>query len=247
MYLTRITLSPTAFRARHLLGSPQNLHAALAASFPVSGDKNADGSPVERILWRLDHSTTQPEPVLFVASPAGPDMNEAAERITTPDRIVTKHYAPVLAAVAAGDVYSFRLAANPTRYQRRDTKTEAANGHIHTHDRVPLHRHDQQVDWLARKLSDAGAEPRLTTGGNDTGVADVIVDGERSYTFTRHDPNRQRRAAATVKRVDFKGHLTVTDPARFRAALTHGIGPAKGYGCGLLTIARPLTKITNRK
>jgi CRISPR system Cascade subunit CasE len=35
----------------------------------------------------------------------------------------------------------------------------------------------------------------------------------------------------------YDGILTVTDPALLRRALCHGVGRAKAYGCGLLTLA----------
>ena len=35
----------------------------------------------------------------------------------------------------------------------------------------------------------------------------------------------------------FDGSLTVTDPEKLRHALSNGIGRAKGYGCGMLTLA----------
>ena len=35
----------------------------------------------------------------------------------------------------------------------------------------------------------------------------------------------------------FEGELEVTDRELFVQALTHGIGRAKAYGCGLLTVA----------
>lgn len=238
MFLTRITLSPAAFRARNLLASSQSMHAALAASFPVSGERYKDGAPLERLLWRLDHGKVVPEPVLYVASPHGPDMDEAVERITTPERIVTKDFQTVLDAITAGALYSFRLAANPTRYERRKRKAETPTGHITTHQRIPLTKHGDQVAWLVGKLADAGAATLPTTAGGDS--LDVVVDGERSDTFTRQDIRRSRRASITIKRVAFKGHLTVTDPDKFRSALSVGIGPAKGYGCGLLTIAAPV-------
>ncbi len=37
--------------------------------------------------------------------------------------------------------------------------------------------------------------------------------------------------------VRYDGFLTVNDPARFRQALIHGIGPAKAYGFGMLSVA----------
>lgn len=245
MYLTRITLSPTAYRARNLLANTQTLHAALAASFPVSSERHKDGSPVERILWRLDYRAGMAEPILFVASPNGPDLDEAQERITTGDRIVTKDYQPLLDRLTAGDVYSFRLAANPTRYERRDAKTETPSGHLVTHGRVPLHRHDEQIAWLVGKFATAGAE-LLPVAGTQR-VLDVVVTGEKSDNFTRRgsSSNGTRgsspgRNGVTIKRVGYTGHLTVTDPAPFRTALVAGIGPAKGYGCGLLTLAPPV-------
>ena len=39
--------------------------------------------------------------------------------------------------------------------------------------------------------------------------------------------------------VDFSGGLTVADAAMFAAALTHGVGHAKAFGCGLLPV-KPL-------
>nr|WP_246421854.1 type I-E CRISPR-associated protein Cas6/Cse3/CasE [Nocardiopsis mwathae] len=37
--------------------------------------------------------------------------------------------------------------------------------------------------------------------------------------------------------VSYDGRLIVTDPAAFTAALKEGIGRAKAYGCGLLSLA----------
>jgi len=239
MYLTRITLSPTAFRARNLLASSQNLHAALAASFPVSQTRNKDGSPVERILWRLDSGKSMLEPVLYIVSPSGPDLDEATERITTEDRIVSKDYQPVLDRIATSDIYSFRVAANPTRYERLQTKVQTPTGHIATHRRTPLHKHDEQVSWLVSKLAEAGAAPLETSAAS--GGVDLVVDGETTDTFTRQGTKTNRRSGVSIKRVGFKGHLAVTDPDLFRVALSRGIGAAKGYGCGLVTIAAPVT------
>ena len=38
--------------------------------------------------------------------------------------------------------------------------------------------------------------------------------------------------------LDFSGLLTVTAPEKFLSALYGGIGPAKGFGCGLLLVKR---------
>ena len=38
--------------------------------------------------------------------------------------------------------------------------------------------------------------------------------------------------------VKFEGELVVTDPTRFAETLKNGIGSAKGFGFGLLSVAR---------
>ncbi len=40
-----------------------------------------------------------------------------------------------------------------------------------------------------------------------------------------------------LTRVTFDGRLRVLDPAAFRRTLTSGLGKAKAYGCGLMTLA----------
>ena len=40
-----------------------------------------------------------------------------------------------------------------------------------------------------------------------------------------------------IAKARFTGTLRVTDAAKLRTALTQGIGRARGYGCGLLTLA----------
>ncbi len=43
--------------------------------------------------------------------------------------------------------------------------------------------------------------------------------------------------AVTLTTVTYDGILQITDADAFRRALTNGIGHAKAYGCGLLTLA----------
>jgi len=62
----------------------------------------------------------------------------------------------------------------------------------------------------------------------------MLIRGRRTLRF-----DRQARTV-TLATATFEGHLTVEAPEALRAALIGGIGPAKGYGCGLLTLATPM-------
>jgi CRISPR system Cascade subunit CasE len=54
------------------------------------------------------------------------------------------------------------------------------------------------------------------------------------------DRFRRQHATVTLTRATFEGQLVVADPHALRKTLTAGLGSAKAYGCGLLTLA-PVT------
>lgn len=86
----------------------------------------------------------------------------------------------------------------------------------------------QQEAWLLARADKHG----FTINTGDDKERDMVVRDRHIHKFQR-DGRTVTLATAT-----FEGRLTVTDPDTLRATLTHGIGPAKGYGCGLLTLAR---------
>ncbi|MFD5550034.1 type I-E CRISPR-associated protein Cas6/Cse3/CasE, partial [Streptomyces goshikiensis] len=71
--------------------------------------------------------------------------------------------------------------------------------------------------------------------------------GEEQKLRVRKEPRRrpEKTEAPTgqanrvpLVTVTFDGCLEVTDPAALRRTLTLGLGKAKAYGCGLMTLAR---------
>lgn len=116
--------------------------------------------------------------------------------------------------IIADQKYRFLLTANPAKVIRdRDDVSRKL--------RVPLIREEQQLDWLSRKLDGAAS---LET------------------TITRTNPpiyfQKPGHGAGKVVTVTFEGVLKVTTPAELVKRMTEGIGPAKGFGCGLLLLRR---------
>jgi CRISPR system Cascade subunit CasE len=211
MFVTRLTLDPTAYRAARLLRDTQQLHAAIAASFP-------DG-PGGRVLWRIEPADRSGEVRILVASPSGPAESELWERITTPDRAQTRPYGPLLDRLAKGDRYRFRATLNPVR--------------THNGKHTPIFDRQAQTVWAATKLAANGASLNVHSPDLDADEADVQITATRNDRFTRAGSP----GAIELLKVTFDGSLTVTDPEKLRYGLSHGIGRAKGYGCGLLTLA----------
>ncbi|MFZ5810893.1 MAG: type I-E CRISPR-associated protein Cas6/Cse3/CasE [Thermodesulfobacteriota bacterium] len=102
----------------------------------------------------------------------------------------------------------FSLRANPVRMLNHDK------------NRVPLIRHEDILDWLSRKLEDVA----------EITYADIA--GRKALYF------KKGSRSGKIVAVDFHGLLSVTNSDRFLEIMLHGVGPAKGFGCGLLLARR---------
>jgi CRISPR system Cascade subunit CasE len=68
-----------------------------------------------------------------------------------------------------------------------------------------------------------------------SGGANLSVTQSRRQRFGRRSDGEAR--TVTLQTVQYDGVLEVVDAAALRRSLTEGVGGAKGYGCGLLTLA----------
>lgn len=225
MFLSQIQLNPMRRDARPLLASPHTLHAAVLAAFP-------DPSPrtTGRVLWRLD--THDHRTHLYIVSPEPPDLTHLAEQAGWPTRADTwgvRPYVRVLDQVEDGQRYGFRLTANPVRAARLPS---GERGKVYGHVSVA-----QQEQWLLDREERAGfrvtgADASASTSGEvDPRERALRVTARRTLAFSR------RETSVTLRVATFEGVLEVRDRDAFVHALSFGIGRAKGYGCGLMTIA----------
>ena len=219
MFLTRFRLNPARRGARKLMASPHALHAAVRAGFPNDADY-AHGA--RRTLWRLDVQA-QASAVLYVVSPGKPDFTHLVEQAgwpTTTEACDTRDYSPLLDTLRAGQRWAFRLTANPVHNGR---KPEGAKDT----QRFGLLRESEQVDWLLNRGQRHGFQIALQRDG----VPNLALNNRQTMSFRRNS------GSVTLVTATYDGVLEVTDADAFRATLTAGIGHAKAYGCGLLTLA----------
>jgi CRISPR system Cascade subunit CasE len=94
----------------------------------------------------------------------------------------------------------------------------------------------QQLEWLVSKSEALGFEipPSTAPAPAPHSELDVRITNRQLRTFTK-GRNESRRV--TVATVTFDGHLVIRDADKVHAALVDGVGPAKAYGCGRLTLA----------
>ncbi len=232
MYLTRFRFNTARPDARRLLASPQSMHAAVMSSFPLV---LPTAPPAQRVLWRADRNASA-EVLLFVVSPDRPDLTHLVEQAGWPAAAAagtpgwqTFHYTPFLERLDKGDGWGFRLTANPVHCVRnKDGVPTKRTAHLTTH---------HQLRWLLQRQQAGGfkvlAKPgdkQLTEHGDEH---QVIVTGRRDLEFGK----RGNEGRVTIKAVTYDGRLEVTDPDALRTLLTSGLGKAKAYGCGLMTLA----------
>jgi CRISPR system Cascade subunit CasE len=219
MYLSRLTLVPGALADQDLIRafeSPYRLHQALWEVFSDSPGRRRD------FLYRLDLDARLPR--VYALSVREPRPGNGHWRIEP------KPFRP---QVREGDRLAFALRANPvvTRNGKRHDVVMDAKRRLDERE-VPRETWSPQAQ-LVQEHGAAWLERREGTLGAALEAGSVRVDRYQIHRFPK--PSGSRVQLATC---DFEGILRVTDPQRLLAAIESGIGPAKGFGCGLMLIRR---------
>jgi CRISPR system Cascade subunit CasE len=220
LYLSKLTLNPLQSQTVRLLGDTYRLHQWILTAFP-----HREEGGVGRVLFRSDTERRTGKVVILVQSNIEPDWSHLSQpypvEIEGP-----KCWKPNL---VNGQQLRFRLRANTM-------KRSATTG-----KRIALLTRKEQADWLARKGQEHGfrlvpvptGEDWLDPFGEEPEARDEI-------RITKLDLLSGHKGKEQLQHfgVDFEGVLTVTDPVLFAEALAAGIGAAKGFGFGLLSVAR---------
>lgn len=201
LYLSRILINPGCKEAQRDINSAYEMHRTVMRAFP-------DGFN-GRALFRLELPREHPWATLYIQSDVQADWcflrNIEGYLAQCRDNPGQKRFAPQF---RTGDRFIFRLRANPT--VKRDGK------------RFALFRENEQLNWLKRKMENAGAA-----------ILNVRTSAGDWHRFSDNDGRK-----ATIYGVTFDGGLELSRPEPFMEALINGIGSAKGFGFGLLSLAR---------
>lgn len=115
----------------------------------------------------------------------------------------------------------FLLVANPVKTIDDERGRKNAMGEMKK-CRVPLINDEAQRAWLGRKLATSAS------------LESLIIDKKMPLYFRKHMDNR----AGKIQPVMFQGIIKVQNPDALQELIRSGIGPAKAFGCGLLSLAR---------
>lgn len=208
MYLSCLSVRGCDRDATTWLSNPYRVHQRLLMAWE-------DGA-AGRVLFRIDYD--RPTPRIIVQSATEANWGRAFRGDAPLDVLagppIQKPFDPLF---EAGQRFRFLLRGNPTKRLPADREGDKLAG-----KRVSLLREDEQRAWLDRKALENGFQAESVR---------MIPRGVQ--TSRRRERDTQRHLA-----VDFEGILSVMSKEAFRAAITDGIGAAKGFGFGLLSLAQ---------
>ncbi len=209
MYLSQLILNPKDRRVQREIANPYELHRSLMQGFP--DDLEPDN---ERVLFRLEPHRQDHQLILLVQSWNLPDWTWLAEPGARSYLAPTSLPNPAVKSfdlqLKADQVLAFRLRGNPT--VKRDGK------------RFGLYHEDEQAEWIERKVNQSGCR-LLSARTTRKEILNAVI------------PRPSATHEAKLLSVLFDGHLRVKDPERLFAAVRNGVGSAKAFGFGLLSLA----------
>lgn len=217
MFLSRLSLadgateSPTFWRA---FGSEYDLHHTVWEMFGDRPDRDRD------FLYRLD--SQRGKPILWTLSEREPDAPRALWNLEA--RKVEPDLRP-------GDLLELAVRVNPVvcRNGKRhdvvmDRKLRSGWKSKARDDRETEAAVVQAalLEWLAARSERLGVR-----------IHRLLAEGYRVSRFPK--PSGKKVHLGTC---DLSALVEVKDPVRFLDAWRTGLGPAKGFGCGLMLIRR---------
>ena len=160
-----------------------------------------------RFLWRLESNAIGWKPPVVLVQSQTAGDWSALENIADYLAADVEHKRLDLAALLQQDA--------SMRFRFLANPTVTRNG-----KRLGLAVEADQLTWLERQGAKHGfqAEFALISG------QDLLESKKNSHRLT-------------IQQVLFEGRLRVVDPSNLAEALVLGIGPAKSFGCGMLSVA----------
>jgi CRISPR system Cascade subunit CasE len=217
------------------LGNVHAMHRRVLSAFPDATDRGgevqANARQQHALLYRVDIGHDARTSVL-VQSTTLPDWSALPGDYladTFEPNPASKAFDGTLDRLTCGQGLRFRMRVNATK--RLHLAGKGVRG-----KRVELFGEQRLLEWLLRKAEQHGFALCRTTLEQ---VEDQPRVDQYAVSITQEPKVRGHRASAhlTFGSTLFEGQLMVTEATRFREALGSGIGAAKAYGFGLLSIA----------
>ena len=215
MFISKITLSDSAGTQDafwKMFGSEYSLHQAIWQLFTDHPDRRRD------FIYRLD--AIERKPHVYMVSERRPENNGLWD-------IETKSYDP---QIRQGMRLGFAVRVNPT-FKREGKRHDVV---MDLKRQIRLKGEDGNKSTAEIVTQSCGRWINERSERNGFKVLQICVEGYHQQEFHKVKTNNRIRYST----VDFMGVLEVIDEKSFKSILLGGIGPEKGFGCGLMLVRR---------
>lgn len=210
LYLSQISfkMNPETFRFLGELNFTYKAHQLVSLTQP----ENAQGG---RVLWRLE-SAKNKLPKLLVQTDFVPDFVrlEASEFGKFVEKPEVKK---IKIDTKIGQQFGFKVRVNPTMREFVKNLPKGKRG-----PRLPILEISELAKWILRKEENSGFK-----------IYHSQIDPEAPLIFKK--PNGD---AVVLYSTCLSGKLIITDSALFLETVGKGLGSAKGFGFGMISLKR---------
>jgi len=158
-------------------------------------------------LFRVENLDQKAPPQILLQSFIKPAAEQGKSMILSQSKKVTLH-------LRSGQLLRFMIRANPTKRIKEENKNRN-QGRV----RVPIIEEEEMSVWLRRQLKDAAV------------IHEMMINGQNIMYF------RKGSDTGKVVAITYSGILEVKNETKFLSIIEKGIGPAKSFGCGMLSVA----------
>lgn len=213
--------------------NPYQMHRTLCRAFAVTADKCPEGRFIFRIEQGIDKETNGLV-VIVQSKEYKADWQSLADMNNyLMQEPLEKQFEPVF---RTGDTFHFRLHANPTVKKNKGYVVSASSVRTKNKDkyRCALYKQEEQIEWFVRK-GEANGFKTLAVSAASQQIGNVY---RKNKSETNDDTFFYKKENIPHLMVKFNGTLVVTNAEKFTEAFKNGIGTAKAFGMGLLSLIK---------
>lgn len=231
MYMSKLNLNLRSVDVQKDLRNCYDLHRTVLSAYPQLDSENKKARDVFNVLYRLDNSSASDRLDLLVQSESKPDWSKLPQHYVTyssqnTPNIEVKDISHVFDTIKNGMCLRFRIRANATKKTNTSLKKDRLEGRKNNGTRIPILKTDEQIKWITNKSKLHGFDIVSVKNLPDVNISNTGIS-----------KGRKTDKILTFNSVVFEGILAINDTVVFSDTLKKGIGSAKAFGFGLLSIA----------
>jgi CRISPR system Cascade subunit CasE len=211
LHLTKLVINPAHPNANQALRDINRMHQIVTA-YSCPPDFGPASRAAAGLLYRLEHANTGPH--LLIQSATHPDTT------TTPPGFAhagTRDLTPLLHHLHNDMTVRYRITLNATTSHCAPPQPDGTPRPRGT--RTSLTGHDA-LTWWHSKAPHHGLQPHATATADTTKLR-----------------GRKKTNTITIAATTIEGTAQITDTDALCTTIHTGIGRARAYGCGLLSLA----------